>query len=86
MPKEFIYDQDLADYDDISDTYQVRVGWSKETGAVQIATLSDLKVPVERAKGVVDGNGFYVNLNRQGINDLIRVLRKARDQAYGKDE
>ena len=30
--------------------------------------------------------GFYVNLDRRGINELIRVLRRARDQAFGRDE
>lgn len=31
-------------------------------------------------------SGFYVDLDRRGINELIRVLRRARDAAYGKDE
>lgn len=31
-------------------------------------------------------DGFYVDLDRKGINDLIRNLRKARDQAFGRDE
>lgn len=31
-------------------------------------------------------DGFYVTLNRDGINRLIRNLRRARDQAYGRDE
>lgn len=31
-------------------------------------------------------NGFYVELDRGGINDLIRILRRARDQAFGRDE
>lgn len=30
--------------------------------------------------------GWYVGLDRRGINDLIRVLRRARDQAFGRDE
>lgn len=30
--------------------------------------------------------GFYVDLNREGINRLIRNLRRARDQAFGRDE
>jgi hypothetical protein len=34
----------------------------------------------------VAADGFYVTLERSGINDLIRVLRRARDQAYGRDE
>jgi hypothetical protein len=29
---------------------------------------------------------IYVDLTRNGINDLIRNLRRARDQAFGRDE
>jgi hypothetical protein len=28
----------------------------------------------------------HVHLDRRGINDLIRHLRRARDQAFGRDE
>jgi hypothetical protein len=31
-------------------------------------------------------DGFYVNLDRRGLNDLIRHLRRARDHAFGRDE
>ena len=31
-------------------------------------------------------NGWHVDLDRSQVNDLIRVLRKARDQAFGRDE
>lgn len=30
--------------------------------------------------------GMYVELDRHGINQLIRNLRRARDQAFGRDE
>jgi len=30
--------------------------------------------------------GVWVTLSRQGANRLIRVLRRARDAAYGRDE
>lgn len=30
--------------------------------------------------------GFFVDLDRSSINHLIKQLRAARDQAYGKDE
>lgn len=30
--------------------------------------------------------GMYVTLDRDGINRLIRNLRRARDQAFGRDE
>lgn len=31
-------------------------------------------------------DGFHVQLDRRGINALIRHLRRARDQAFGRDE
>lgn len=31
------------------------------------------------------GRGWYVELDRDALNRLIRVLRRARDQAYGED-
>jgi hypothetical protein len=31
-------------------------------------------------------DGMHVDLDRKGINDLIRKLRRARDQAFGRDE
>ncbi len=31
-------------------------------------------------------DGFYVSVDRNGINKLIRNLRRARDQAFGRDE
>jgi hypothetical protein len=30
--------------------------------------------------------GQFVDLDRHGLNQLIRSLRRARDQAYGRDE
>lgn len=31
-------------------------------------------------------NGWHVDLDRSQVNELIRVLRRARDQAFGRDE
>lgn len=31
-------------------------------------------------------NSLFTDLSRKQINDLIRDLRRARDQAYGRDE
>lgn len=30
--------------------------------------------------------GYYVGLNRRQVNHLIKTLRRARDQAFGRDE
>ena len=35
---------------------------------------------------ILFSEGMFVDLDRRGINDLIRNLRRARDQAFGKDE
>lgn len=44
-------------------------------------TVDEMEAPVPRFT-----DGMYVDLDRRGINDLIRVLRRARDQAFGRDE
>lgn len=44
----------------------------------------DLLNALDTTYGPMDG--MYVSLNRRGVNDLIRLLRKARDSAYGRDE
>lgn len=31
-------------------------------------------------------DGWHVDLDRQRVNELIRILRRARDQAFGRDE
>ena len=31
-------------------------------------------------------SGHYVQLDRAAINETIRILRRARDQAFGRDE
>jgi hypothetical protein len=36
--------------------------------------------------GLTVADGFFVQLDRRGINDLIRHLRRARDAAFGRDE
>ena len=96
MPKEYVYGDPLAfepagdSPDAQSETPVVDIGWSREAGDVQLATRlreceifwdednPDAPIPAKY--------GYYVTLNRSGINDLIRYLRKARDQAFGRDE
>ena len=54
-----------------------------------------LQVGVQRAGSSEDlaghpsyeaGTGAWSELDRKGINDLIRGLREARDKAFGRDE
>lgn len=76
----------------------VVVGWQKDTD-VQVGTVDDnasagldVWYPGQSrpAEGVSTSagvsSGFFATLDRQGVNDLIRILRKARDAAFGRDE
>ncbi len=82
MPKENINDL-------VSGGFRVEVSWSP--GAyVQVASVnpdSDLTLPGD-APGSPEQpfTGWWVTLDREGINRLIRSLRKARDAAFGRDE
>ena len=51
-----------------------------------IETPNGVEVQHKRQFGDAPFDGWYMSLNRQQINDLIRVLRRARDAAYGRDE
>lgn len=94
MPKETVYPLPSPDGTDAD--RRIEVGWSREQ-YVQIATTK-LQPGADRNRGYIDGNGSpteplkhawdgqWVALERWQINDLIRVLRKARDAAFGRDE
>lgn len=76
MPKENI------NCSDESDT-RVVVAWrSAPEGHVQVATENP-----DGSVSVVDEQitGWYVTLNREQINRLVRCLRRARDSAFGPD-
>jgi hypothetical protein len=62
--------------DSIDSPVRVEVAWSNDQ-YVQIAT-------VNRLPSMQDG--WYAELDRAGVNRLIKTLRKARDAAYGRDE
>lgn len=86
MPKEYIDDAWMGHDDDKVATgsqFRVKVGWSREQGDIQIATVAPEGVQLESEHP--ESNGWFVNLDRSGINRLIRTLRKARDQAFGAD-
>ena len=75
MPKEVIqgtFNEELG----------VSVGWAKDT-SVQLATLNLVHEKVDQYDPAA---GWWVDLSREQVNRLIRVLRRARDQAYGADE
>jgi hypothetical protein len=89
MPKETVYGELLpieGAADDPNERPIVQVRWSRETEGVQVVTR---KLGYEMAgpdDELTFGYGMYVTLGRRDINDLIRYLRRARDQAFGCDE
>jgi hypothetical protein len=95
MPKEVI--RARPETDDGAGPY-VRVGWGHASEVVEIGTAvpdgcGQLRLPNpdnvnEWNPIILDGYdvGWFVQLDRVGINRLIRTLRKARDSAFGRDE
>lgn len=73
MPKELIHS---ATRSGDGDSSRMQIGWSKEAEYVQVATSA----------GSSEHAGTFVTLDRHGINNAIRTLRRARDQAFGRDE
>ena len=57
------------------------VVWHDDLDHVQVVTLSRR---VHTHESV--GEALYVDLDRRGVNDLIRYLKRARDKAFGRDE
>lgn len=80
MPKEVILDQEFDS--DSCRGLRTEIRWSREASHVQMATVAD-EAPPSSGMGA---EGWFVSLNRRQINDLIRHLRRARDQAFGRDE
>lgn len=63
----------------VAEDTRIHVGWNNDH--VEIAVLNP-------SAPSMDGTavpGWFVQLDRDGINRLIRTLRKARDQAFGAD-
>ena len=61
----------------------VKVGWGKEQEYVEVAVLHHGEATADSPAAE---SGWFAQLDRTGINRLIRTLRQARDQAYGRDE
>lgn len=77
MPKEIIRNASQLGADDQCHT---EIRWSRDQH-VQIATVK--KADDYSVDGA--GVGWFVNMDRDGLNQLIRVARRARDQAFGAD-
>lgn len=87
MPREKIHLQKM--YSTVSEDgrsgqseqpFVVEVGWHSEIGEVQLATRNTAFPELDAS------SGWFVDLDRSEINRLIRILRRARDSAFGKDE
>jgi hypothetical protein len=84
MPKESITG-------DTPSGLRVEVGWQPGL-EVTVATLNrdeTFQIPKTDARDSGDTqpfNGWFIHMDRTGLNRLIRALRKARDAAYGRDE
>jgi len=96
MPKETINDQ-AAMYDltvGWSAGQYVQLGITTADGRAIIDKL--IEKPSDETRRTIDqltGNGtvaaftsLWGTLDREGCNRAIRVLRRARDQAFGRDE
>lgn len=85
MPKEYIYSSTFIpeSSDCPAQPNVVKITWSREDagGGVQMTVFKkDGTYESEHEKPM------YMDLERHDINQLIRVLRRARDQAYGRNE
>jgi hypothetical protein len=68
---------------------ELSVSWMPD-GHVQVSINMEAEFIKHLSTGMTEGathNAVYTpSLSRQEINKLIRVLRLARDKAYGRDE
>lgn len=53
------------------------LAWGAETGNVSIGSIN---------KSLPENNGWFLDLDRETINRLIKALRRARDTVFGADE
>lgn len=82
MPKESIHNKDGKTTIQWGKDSYVSIGVEKpDSSNITIANSSDgLKIQEAEMRSL------WTDLDRKGINDLIRILRRARNQAYGVDE
>lgn len=85
MPKEYIESAEFFPESDNSPRKPIKtkITWSREDagGHVQMTVFRD--------EGTYQSEHelpMYMTLERSQINRMIRVLRRARDQAFGRDE
>ena len=62
------------------DDSAVKVGWTKDLAHVEIAVVHHRDGASDR-----DPDCWHSQFDRDGLNRLIRTLRRARDDAFGAD-
>lgn len=94
MPKEKIagvnpvlIDETSGEVSVVEDQPIVEVRWNRwpDSYVSLVSRLASCEVS-PAGEDILASYGFYVELDRDGINDVIRKLRRARDQAFGRDE
>jgi hypothetical protein len=76
MPAERIYTRQTEEEGTFGE--HVCVGWGKGHANINLGTVHDH--PQEE-------RGVFIDIKNRGeVNQLIRALRRARDQAFGRDE
>lgn len=88
MPKEYIRSMDFSkEFKSIGgdaikyvDHEAAKVSWSRDGGHLSLVVTNMADDP-----DAMNGEHHHLNLDRRGANDLIRVLRRARDGAFGAD-
>ena len=83
MPKELIHSKYGPEIEGQPESV-LHIGWTRDHEHVEAAVLMPDGRPLKPS--TPEGNGWFVQLDRAGINRAIRALRAARDQAYGRDE
>ena len=92
MPKETVYgtwrpvsiDTPPEKHEMAAAPFRVDVAWGRDA-VVQLSTLTNDGYGIKTIDPE-SPDGLWVTLERDGLNRLIRTLRRARDQAYGVDE
>lgn len=92
MPKEYVNCEDYGREVELADSDGGRekrtlpkvagcVLWNKDIGNVAVRVVDREKDP-----DGFDSRSLTLYLDRRGINRMIRMLRQARDDSFGKDE
>jgi len=92
MPREYIaFETERHENGQMSDTHRLDLSWGDGNVVLTHRTFRNgTWTSEDGTEGCKFDNELMhtigTGLDRKAINDLIRNLRKARDQAFGKDE